>query len=149
MTELLGQANRTPLYVNHFSVHPGTDQALYGVITGDAANLSWQQQDLNLRLDPGVGWRSPAFPVNALGYVRLSFRARRAEPGFGFSGGAGAFNRANIGFKSINAAARWNLDPLYSGASGGDLLGNDRTSFIDLSDEWSDHVFYSRAQANA
>lgn len=149
MTELLGQVNRTPLYVNHFSVHPGMDPALHGVITGDADDLAWQQQNLNLRLDPGVGWRSPAFSVNALGYVRLSFRARRAESGAGFSGGVGVFNRANIAFKSINAAARWNLDPLYSGVSGGDLLGNDRTSFIDLTDQWSDHVFYSRAQVNA
>jgi hypothetical protein len=100
-------------------------------------------------MSPGVAWRSPSFDVDPLGYVRLSFRAR-LDPSVAVTAASGQpFNKNNLSFVSINPAATWNLDPSNVGPSGGDLIADDFTSLIHLTDQWTNQVFYSRAQANA
>jgi Ca2+-binding RTX toxin-like protein len=99
-----------------------------------------------LRIAPGLTWRSPSFAVDSLGYVRLSFRAK-LDPSVTIS--TQPYNKNNLSFVSINPAATWNLDRSNAGPSGGDLIADDYTSLINLTDQWTSQVFYSRAQANA
>lgn len=89
------------------------------------------------------------FAIDPLGYVKLSFRAK-LKSGETLAGATGLlYNKNHLRFSSNNPAATWNLDPLTAGPTGGDLIADDFTSLINLSDQWTEQVFYSRAQANA
>jgi hypothetical protein len=137
------------LFAEDFSVDPSTSPATHGRLSGTGANSAWQSNSLALRIAPGVTWRSPSFAVDSLGYVRLSFRAK-FDPSVSISTGSSQpYNKNNLSSVSINPAATWNLDRSNAGPSGGDLIADDYTSLINLTDQWSSQVFYSRAQANA
>ena len=131
------------LFAEDFSVDPSTSPATHGRLSGTGANSAWQSNSLALRIAPGVTWRSPSFAVNSLGYVRLSFRAK-FDPSVSISTGSSQpYNKNNLSFVSINPAATWNLDRSNAGPSGGDLIADDYTSLINLTDQWSSQVFYS------
>jgi hypothetical protein len=134
-------------YIEEFIVDPNGAPAEHGVISGTNAAQSWQETDQLLVLEPGVRWRSPAFAVQPLSYVRLSFRIKLAASTAPVT--TGQFNQNIISFTSINPLATWNLDPANSGPSGGDLIAGDTTAPIGVSETWSEQVFYSRSQANA
>ena len=145
-------ANLSPseiLYTGDFSVDPYSDQIVHGTLSGSGAESSWQNNNLTLRLAPGITWRSPSLAISPLSYVRLRFRAKLDTnillPPIGIQ----VYNKNNLTFKSINPSASWNLDPLNAGPSGGDLIAGDNTSLINLSSQWSEQVFYSRVQSNA
>ena len=145
-------ANPSPstiLYTEDFSVDPYLDQTVHGTLSGSGAESSWQNNNLTLRLAPGITWRSPSLAVNPLSYVRLRFRAKLDTNILLPPIGVQAYNKNNLTFKSINPSASWNLDPLSAGPSGGDLIAGDHTSLINLSNQWSEQVFYSRVQSNA
>jgi len=137
------------LYTQSFSENPIADPIIYGSLSGSGATTAWQGLDQNLYLEPGTSWRSPFFAIDPLGYVKLSFRAKlkSSEPLAGSTGSP--YNKNHLRFRSSNPAATWNLDPLTAGPYGGDLIGDDVTSLINLSDQWTEQVFFSRAQANA
>jgi hypothetical protein len=136
-------------YVQTFSANPASDPLVHGTLSGSNATTAWQGADQVLRLDPGVSWRTPAFAIDPLGYVKLSFRAKLLPGTESSDIISSAFNRNHVAFQSINRDATWNLDPLSSGTSGGDLIAAENTSLLSLSDQWTEQVFYSRAQANA
>ena len=145
-------ANLSPstiLYTEDFSVDPYSDQTVHGTLSGSGAESSWQNNNLTLRLAPGITWRSPSLAINPLSYVRLRFRAKLDTNILLPPIGVQAYNKNNLTFKSINPSASWNLDPLNAGPSGGDLISGDNTSLINLSSQWSEQVFYSRVQSNA
>ena len=145
-------ANPSPstiLYTEDFSVDPYSDQTVHGALSGSGAESSWQNNNLTLRLAPGITWRSPSLAVNPLSYVRLRFRAKLDTNILLPPIGVQAYNKNNLTFKSINPSASWNLDPLSAGPSGGDLIAGDNTSLINLSSQWSEQVVYSRVQSNA
>jgi len=136
------------LFAEDFSVNPLSSPTTHGTLSGTGADSSWQDDSLTLRIAPGITWRSPSFDVDSLGFVRLSFRAR-LDPSGPTPTITQSYNKNNLSFVSINPAATWNLDPANPGPSGGDLIADDFTSLLNLSDQWSNQVFYSRAQANA
>ena len=145
-------ANLSPsaiLYTGDFSVDPYSDQIVHGTLSGSGAESSWQNNNLTLRLAPGITWRSPSLAISPLSYVRLRFRAKLDTNILLPPIGVQAYNKNNLTFKSINPSASWNLDPLNAGPSGGDLIAGDNTSLINLSSQWSEQVFYSRVQSNA
>jgi len=145
-------ANPSPstiLYAEDFSADPYSDQTVHGTFSGSGAESSWQNNNLTLRLAPGITWRSPSLAINPLSYVRLRFRAKLDTNILLPPIGVQAYNKNNLTFKSINPSASWNLDPLNAGPSGGDLISGDNTSLINLSSQWSEQVFYSRVQSNA
>ena len=137
------------LYAQSFSENPLADPIIHGSLSGDSAAAAWQSAAYDLLLEPGTSWRSPAFDVEPLSYVRLSFRARLKADEILAAPTASRYNRNHLSIKSINPDATWNLDPLYAGPSGGDLIADDNTSLVNLSDQWTEQVFYSRVQANA
>ena len=135
------------LFTEDFVFDPQSNPVEHGVVSGSNTASAWQPNDQILTLQPGTNWRSPAFSVQPLSYVRLSFRAKltTASPPAPIT----KFNRNNISFRSINPLATWNLDPANLGPSGGDLIANHYTAPINISEIWNQQVFYSRAQANA
>ena len=117
-------ANLSPseiLYTGDFSVDPYSDQIVHGTLSGSGAESSWQNNNLTLRLAPGITWRSPSLAISPLSYVRLRFRAKLDTNILLPPIGVQAYNKNNLTFKSINPSASWNLDPLNAGPSGGDL----------------------------
>lgn len=137
------------LYTQSFSENPISDPIIHGTLGGAGVMTAWQGLGQNLYLEPGTSWRSPFFAIDPLGYVRLSFRAKlkTGETSSGLT--SSLYNQNHLRFISNNPAATWNLDPLTAGPSGGDLIADDVTSLINLSEQWTEQVFYSRAQANA
>ena len=129
------------LYTEDFSVDPYSDQTAHGTLSGSGAESSWQNNNLTLRLAPGITWRSPSLAINPLSYVRLRFRSKLDTNILLQPIGVQAYNKNNLTFKSINPSANWNLDPLSAGPSGGDLIAGDNTSLINLSSQWSEQVF--------
>lgn len=138
------------LFVDEFASDPlGGPSLSRGTITGAGRELAWQGNDQTLRITPGLTWRSPSFDVNPLGYVRLSFRAKLDTSIPHQPPSSQSFNRNELSFVSINLDASWNLDAINAGPTGGDLIADDFTSLIGLGEQWTQQIFYSRAQANA
>jgi len=131
----LGRASGQSIVNADFSADPRPDWTFSG--TGPAG---WNPSGY-LDMAVGQSWRSPAFAVSPLEYVRISYRTTLSAPPTGYAG--------MVSTVSMNPAPTWNFDSRSPGPTGQDLIADDYRSSLATAAGWTEQTVYSRVQQNA